>query len=246
MIARNPVKSQDTLISTPAEFWTYTDAARLEANYSATTYVNYLQAAPISTLIEIFHEYRFFIKYFISDLGILMYKAPFGKFKCIIGEIAADELGATPDKTHLALWDNFLVSLGDQPDTLSRSRYPENIRLLGQLSQWMWERPFMYSVGLRGMGAECLCQVYLSAAYKKLRANPAIIAMEQHIDWLFWDIHTGEEDMTHGEMVKAAINDLLLEEPEGLQDLVRGYNQAKDIWDKFWANLHTRYSHTSL
>ncbi|NEO87695.1 MAG: iron-containing redox enzyme family protein [Spirulina sp. SIO3F2] len=229
-------------ISTPEDFWLYTNAARLEANYSATDYVSYLQFASIQTLINIFHEYRFFIQYFINDLGLLMYKAPFGKFKCIIAEIAADELGSTPEKTHLTLWDNFLTSLGDSPDTLSTSRYPENIVLLQQLSQWVWERPFMYGVGLRGMGAECLCQIYLSAAYKKLRSNPAIIAIEQDIDWLFWDIHVGEEDITHSKLLKAAIDELLTEEPEGLNDLVLGYNQAKDIWDVFWSNLHIRYS----
>ena len=238
-------KPQSISINTPEDFWVYTDAARLEANYSATSYVNYLESAPISVLIDIFHEYRFFIKYFISDLGILMYKAPFGKFKCIIAEIAADELGATPDRTHLKLWDNFLVSLGDNSLTLSESRYPENIRMLERLSQWMLERPFMYGVGLRGMGAECLCQVYLSAAYKKLRANPAVIAMEDKIDWVFWDIHTGEEDIHHGDLVKEAINELMLDDLDSLQDIVQGYQQAKDIWDLFWSNLHDRYSHVT-
>ncbi len=229
-------------IQTIEDFWLYTDSARLETTYSATEYVDYLQAAPIATLSDIFHEYRFFIRYFISDLGILMYKSPFGKFKCMIGEIIADELGSSPDKTHLTLWDNFLISLGDNPDFLETSRYPENITLLEELSQKMWDNPFMYSVGLRGMGAECLCQIYLSAAYKKLQKNPEIVSIEKDIDWLFWEIHTGEEDITHGEMIKSAINELLAEDPNRLKDLVLGYDHAKQVWDTFWSNLHTRYA----
>ena len=246
MVEQTLVNAPNNLfVNTPEDFWKYTDRARLEASYSAATYVTYLQSAPVKTLIDIFHEYRFFIQYFISDLGLLIYKAPFGKFKCLIGAIAADELGSSPDRTHLSLWDNFLVSLGDDPETLSISRYPENIKLLERLRELMLERSFMYGVGLRGMGAECLCQIYLSAAYPKLRSNPAIIAMEHNIDWLFWDIHTGEEDITHGEMLRTAINELLIEEPEGLNDLLLGYNQAKAVWDMFWSNLYVRYSHVS-
>ncbi len=229
-------------IKTKEDFWAFADSARLEAEYGAKSYVEVLQFAPRQVLIDILHEYRFFIQYFISDLGILMFKAPFGKFKCIVAEIAADELGDSPDKTHLKLWDNFLTSLGDPSDTLEESRFPENLEVLQRLSGRMWERPFMYGVGLRGMGAECLCQVYLTAAYKKLRMNPVIIENEKNIDWLFWDIHTGEEDITHSEQIKAAINELLDDDPSGLQDLVAGYCEAKEVWDNFWSNLQSRFT----
>ena len=229
-------------ISTASEFWQLTDSARLEAEYAASNYVTYLERAPISELIHIFHEYRFFIKYFISDLGILQYKAPFGKFKCMIAQIAVDELGEEPEQCHLNLWDNFLVSLGDKREYLDNSEYPENIELLKNLSSWMLERSFMFGVGLRGMGAECLCQIYLSAAYKRLRLNPAIIEKESEIDWLFWDIHTGEEDKVHDRMVRNAIDEILHKDPTQLTGLVDGYQLAKQNWDSFWGNLHQRFA----
>jgi len=222
-------------------FWEITDTAKLEAEYDADQKLSYLETASVDVLINIFHEYRFFIKYFISDLGLLMFKAPFGKFKCMIAEIAMDELGDAPEKTHLTLWDNFLVSLGDNPDTLEESNYPANIELMEGLRQHMLDKSFFYGVGLRGMGAECLCQVYLSSAYKRLLKNPNIQAMKDQIDWVFWDIHTGEEDIEHGEMVRAAIDEMLAVDESGLRPLAEGYFHAKANWEEFWGNLYATH-----
>lgn len=239
-----PALRQLTLkdINTRQDFWDLTDTERLTAEYDANDKLKYLETASIDVLIDIFHEYRFFIKYFISDLGILLYKAPFGKFKCIVAEIAADELGSTPDKTHLMLWDNFLVSIGDDPNTLEESNYADNITILEELSALMLEKSFYYGVGLRGMGAECLCQIYLSSAYKRLVKNPNIEAIKDNVDWLFWDIHTGEEDIQHGIIVRNAIDDLLKTDTSGLRPLAEGYLRAKQNWEQFWDNLYEKHS----
>jgi hypothetical protein len=206
--------------------------------------LDYLETASVDVLIDIFHEYRFFIKYFISDLGLLIFKAPFGKFKCMIAEIAVDELGSSPEKTHLTLWDNFLVSLGDNAATLESSNYPENIELMEGLRTSMIEKSFFYGVGLRGMGAECLCQVYLSSAYKRLLKNPNIEAMKAQIDWTFWNIHTGEEDIEHGVLVREAIDEMLAVDESGLKPLAEGYLRAKDNWEEFWGNLYKTHGLT--
>jgi len=159
----------------------------------------------------------------------------------MIAQIAVDELGQRPEECHLNLWDNFLISLGDDPACLDNTEFPENIELLKNLSKWMLDRSFMFGVGLRGMGAECLCQIYLSAAYKKLRLNPAIIAKESDIDWLFWEIHTGEEDKVHDRMLRNAIDDMLQQDPSQLADLADGYQQAKQNWDSFWGHLYQQF-----
>lgn len=240
-----PVYTLDDITSRQF-FWEITDTAKLEAEYDADHKLSYLETASVDVLINIFHEYRFFIKYFISDLGLLMFKAPFGKFKCMIAEIAMDELGDAPDKTHLTLWDNFLVSLGDNPDTLEESNYPANIELMEGLRQHMLDKSFFYGVGLRGMGAECLCQVYLSSAYKRLLKNPNIQAMKDQIDWVFWDIHTGEEDIEHGEMVRAAIDEMLVVDESGLKPLAEGYFHAKANWEEFWGNLYATHGNKEV
>lgn len=223
---------------TREEFWERTSTDRLDAEYMVDEKLKYLQSATPQTLCQIFHEYRFFIKYYINDLGLLLYKAPFSKFKCMVAEIAAEELGETPDKTHLQLWDNFLTSLGVESNKLEASAHPENIDLLEDLSSLMMTRPFMYGVGLRGMGGECLCQVYLTAAHKHLLKNPYIQSNAHSIDWLFWEIHTGEVDIQHGVLVKAAIDEMIREDPSKITPLAEGYDKGKEVWDQFWTNLY--------
>ena len=222
------------------EFWEVTSTSRIKAEYMADDKLKYLQSATPETLRRIFHEYRFFIKYYINDLGILLYKVPFGGFKCLVADIAAEELGETPDKTHLQLWDNFLVSLGVDNKKLEQSSHPENIELLEGLSDLMMSESYMYGIGLRGMGGECLCQVYLTAAHKHLVQNPYVQANKTKIDWLFWDIHIGEVDIHHGEMVRDAIDKIIVDDPSLVPSLALGYNKGKEVWDKFWGNLYRK------
>ena len=156
----------------------------------------------------------------------------------MVAEIAAEELGETPDKTHLQLWDNFLISIGVDKKKLEQSSHPENIALLEELSDLMMAESYMYGIGLRGMGGECLCQVYLTAAHKHLVQNPYIQANKDKIDWLFWDIHIGEVDIHHGEMVREAIDKMIVSDPNLIPSLALGYDKGKLVWDKFWENLY--------
>lgn len=223
---------------TREQFWEITSNSRIEAEYMVDEKLKYLQTADVDTLRAIMHEYRFFIKYYINDLGILLYKVPFGSFKCMVADIAADELGDAPEKTHLQLWDNFLVSIGVDQKSLENSAHLENIALLEGLTGLMMNEPYMYGIGLRGMGAECLCQIYLTAAHKHLVKNPYIIANADKIDWLFWNIHIGEIDIHHGEMVREAIDQMIVEDPKLIPALVKGYERGKQVWDEFWDNLY--------
>lgn len=220
------------------EFWNMTSTERWEAEYEIDRNLAYLETASIETLRTIFHEYRFFIKYYINDLGLLLYKTPFSRFKCMVAEIASDELGEDADKTHLYLWDKFLISMGMTEEELEVEREPKNIRLLEGLSDLMMSETFMYAVGLRGMGAECLCQVYLAVTHKHLLRNPYVIAHKNEIDWIFWDIHTGEIDIAHGEMVRDAIDEIIVEKPETIGELAAGYLKGKETWDLFWKNIY--------
>lgn len=220
------------------QFWNLTSSSRIEAEYMVDDKLKYLQSASPEALRRIFHEYRFFIKYYINDLGILLYKVPFSEFKCMVAEIAADELGDAPEKTHLHLWDNFLVSIGVDRVKLDQSFHPENIALLEGLSELMMTEDFMYGIGLRGMGAECLCQVYLTAAHKHLVKNPYILGIKDKVDWLFWDIHIGEVDIHHGELVREAIDKMIVADPALVPPLALGYDKGKEVWDRFWDNLY--------
>nr|WP_323808720.1 iron-containing redox enzyme family protein [Nostoc sphaeroides] len=166
-----------------------------------------------------------------------MSKADYGDFKSLMAQIMAEELGnGRFKKTHLQLWDNFLTSIGIEPQIFSDSLHPENFNLLAELKQLTLNKPIGYVIGLCGMGGECLCQIYLTAMYKYITLNPYIQSNKETIDWEFWNIHIGEEDIRHRVMVKNAINEIIQAEPSHLPDLAAGYQKAKSNWDEFWGN----------
>ena len=231
-----------TEITTADQFWQLVDHAKVIAEYDADHKLDYLRTASLETLRFVFHEYRFFIKYFINDLGSLIAKAPFGDFKCVLGEILAGELGANAEETHLYLWDQFLLSIGDNPDTLEASRIPFVIDIMEDYSRKLQEHSFLYGVGLRGSGSECLCSLWLKSAYQRLRQNPNIKAIEDRVDWTFWEIHTGEADAEHGDLIRDQIGQLMADSPADIPDLAAGYLHAKASWDKFWGYLYEAYT----
>lgn len=87
-----------------------------------------------------------------------------------------------------------------------------------------------------GMGAECLCQIYLSIMYEFMMKNPYFQARKQSLNLDFWDFHAGEADIEHREKVQKLINETIGEDPSCLQELSTGYFQAKAHWDLFWEN----------
>ena len=87
------------------------------------------------------------------------------------------------------------------------------------------------------MGGECLCQTYLSVMHEYLRLHPYMREHENDIDWEFWTIHTGEQDIVHGEMTRRAIDDYLCDEPDALPELAQGYERSITAWNRFWLNI---------
>lgn len=111
------------------------------------------------------------------------------------------------------------------------------MQILEQRWQLTFTQPLTYVIGLWGMGGECLCQVYLTAVYKNLIKNPYIQENKEKIDWEFWKIHTGEADIRHRLLVRESINRILEANPDGVEELAQGYQNAKDLWETFWGNI---------
>ena len=88
------------------------------------------------------------------------------------------------------------------------------------------------------MGGECLCQIYLTAMYKFITQNPYLQANQGAIDWEFWRIHIGEEDIHHRHQVRQAINEIVEQDPTCIANLAAGYQTAKSNWDSFWDNSY--------
>ncbi len=94
------------------QFWQLANDTRLETEYLTAQNLQYLQTAPIEVIRQICLQYRYFVRDYPNNLSILIAKLPYGKLKSLMAQILAEELGSGQfQKTHLTLWDNFLVVL---------------------------------------------------------------------------------------------------------------------------------------
>ena len=221
------------------EFWLMADTTRTQTEYLADAKLKALEHASLDTLKRVFLQYRYFTIFYISDLALLVYRLPFGKLRSLLADFLNDELGNGHfEQAHHQVYDNFLMSIGIPERELERKANQANLSLLGEIRELVLEGSPWYGVGLRGMGGECLCQVYLSAMHAHFVKNPVIQEMKERLDWAFWEIHTGDIDIAHRELLRAAITEMVDREPQVLEELVGGYRKSKDVFDQFWNNIY--------
>lgn len=219
-------------------FWEIADSTRVHTEYLADQRLRSLRTASMPLLRKIFVQYRFFTIYYITDMALLVHRLPFGKLRSLLAEFLNDELGNGDSLlAHPQLYDDFLVSIGTNPATIAESAYVPNLNLLEDISAMMVTESPAYAVGLRGLGGECLCQLYLAAMHVHFIENPEIKAIFDKIDWRFWDIHTGEVDISHRLRLRAAIDEEMARAPELAADIRGGYEKSKYAWDAFWVNI---------
>lgn len=224
------------------DFWIIADDTRLETEYLVDEKLHYLQVASLDTLQNICLQYRYFIKEYPDNLSVLVSKLPYGKMKSLLAQILAEELGEGDHRlTHLRLFDDFLLSINIGEDVLESSINQENNILLNEIKQLTLNKSAAYTIGLCGMGGECLCQIYLTNMYKNLIKNPYIKDNKKIIDWEFWNIHVGDTDVTHRKLVRQGINEIADADPSCVSDLAAGYQKAKNNWDTFWGNVYKAY-----
>ena len=224
---------------TREEFWALADETKLRSEYTINDDLRWMTEVTQSELRELFAEYRVFTIQFADDLSLLVAKLPHGKLKSMMAELVYEELGeGDPDRSHLKLLDDFIVSLGAPREELGRQTMPENLALLQVQRNLVLEKPSTYGVALRGMGGECICQTYLTVMHDYLCENSYIKENKSSLDWRWWDIHTGEVDIGHNQMVKAAIDDLMREDPDSIDELASGYRRAKELLEGFWENIY--------
>ena len=218
-------------------FWQFADQAKEATEALAAQKMKALTHMPVDALREFCTQYRFFTIEYISDLALLLAKLPFGGLRSLLSQILSEELGeGDADRAHPQIYDRFLASIGVGHERLDRG-LPANREILGRLTDELWRRDAAFGVGLRGMGGECLCQTYLSVMFEHLREHPYMRENADRIDWEFWTIHTGEEDIVHGELTRAAIDRYILDKPEALPDLAQGYERSITAWNHFWQNI---------
>jgi len=218
-------------------FWRNADNAKEATEALAEQKMQVLPELSVEALRQFCTQYRFFTIDYISDLALLLAKLPFGGLRSLLSEILAEELGeGDADKAHPAIYDRFLASIGVKSEQL-QGRLPANRIILGGLTGELRRRGPAFGVGLRGMGGECLCQTYLSVMFRHLRAHPYMREHANRVDWEFWTIHTGEQDIVHGELTRRAIDDYIRQDAGVLPDLAEGYERSITAWNLFWQNI---------
>jgi len=218
------------------QFWELADESKLNAQYSSDTKLEFLKHASAKEVRKICLQYRFFVHNYPNNLSTLVGKLPYGDLKTLLGQILAEELGSGKAKdAHIVWYDRFLRSIGVDEDALEHSLYPENAELLADIEEHSKTKSFEFVTGLVGMGAECLCQIYLTNMHKYIVQNDFIKELGDDVDWHFWDFHIGEEDIAHRLLVRNAINGMVME-PKSVLELSEGYEFAKKTWDEFWVN----------
>lgn len=218
------------------EFWKLADESKLNAQYSSDKKLEFLKHASAKDVRKICVQYRYFVDNYPNNLSLLVSKLPYGPLKSLLAQILAEELGSgKSEDAHIVWYDRFLKSIGVSDEELKTSLYPENKALLEDIRDRCENKSFEYVIGLCGMGGECLCQIYLTNMHKYLIQNEFIKEVNDQIDWKFWIFHIGEEDVAHRQLVRKAINKMILS-PKSIADLSAGYTWAKKTWDDFWTN----------
>ncbi len=219
------------------QFWKMADAAQSETERLANSKFGNIAHCDVDTLRKLLVQYRFFTIYYISDLSYLVAKLPFGKLRSFMAHVLDEELGSGDERqAHPEVYDSFLRSIGVDERALEAG-ISDNLAMLEEIQQALLREPYPYGVGLRGMGGECMCQVYLANLHGHLVHNPYIQANRDNVDWRFWDIHVGPLDVHHREETRALLDQLILSTPELSRQISDGYQASIRTWDQFWTNI---------
>lgn len=223
-------------------FWTLADDLQRQTVDHAGALFAFVETASPPRLFSLLAEYRSFTDYYIADIALLIARLPPGRMRSFLADILFDELGSgDAAQAHPQLYDDFLASLRIEHPPHQRLPLAANLSLLDAARAALVApgASAAYGVGLRGMGGECVCQVYLARLHEHLVRNPYIREHHDRIDWIFWDLHVGEHDIAHREKLRALIGEQIGGMDAGsVAELERGYRDSMAAWQSFWGHIH--------
>lgn len=235
---------QNTIDWSPAaadQFWNHADELQQRTLEHAEDLFAFAEIADPHQLFTLLLQYRFFTIYYIPDLAILIARMGDGRLRSFFADILSDELGyGDPLKAHPRLYDDFLNSIKVADQDFDGLALKSNIELLDGIRRKLIDQDsdINVAVGLRGMGGECVCQVYLARFYHHIIKNPHIKSRHKQIDWRFWDLHVGEHDIEHRIKTREIIHEEILSQGTGaLTGLWNGYYESMVSWSAFWTNI---------
>lgn len=223
-------------------FWNLADDLQRQTVDHAGALFAFVETASPPRLFSLLAQYRCFTDYYIADIALLIARLPPGRMRSFLADILFDELGSgDAAQAHPQLYDDFLSSLGIGHDARERMPLADNLALLDAARARLVAPGASpaYGVGLRGMGGECVCQVYLAKLYEHLIRNPYVRERSDRIDWTFWELHVGEHDIAHREKLRALIGEEIGGmDAGGVAELERGYRESMAAWQAFWSHIH--------
>lgn len=227
-------------------FWAHAELGVLKAKFAVAREMAILPRLPIQALRAIALQYRYFTQAFVTDLARLIVRCPESRLRSLLGQLVDEELGeGDPELAHLRLYDRFLASIGaiDDHEPLATRIHPRVRELIGALSERTQQRSLYYAIGMRGLGGECVCGVYFSVMNVHLRQHPFVVEHAQRIDWRFWDIHAGDADEQHNQLVRAAVAEILLDgTSDAIAEVSAGFAYGTQVWDEFWSTLYADHA----
>lgn len=232
------------------QFWQLADELQDRTIDHARQLFVFAESAQPDELRSLLIQYRFFTSYYIPDIAILIARLRDGRLRSFLAHVLSDELGCgDPLKAHPRLYDDFLESIGTATDGLDTLALSRNVEVLDQVRSKLLDPEVSpaYGVGLRGMGGECVCQIYLSRFYQHIMKNRYIQDRKAQIDWRFWDLHVGEHDIEHRRLTRELINEEIVVRDSGmLADLGKGYYESMASWSAFWDNIFDAVKRTKV
>jgi hypothetical protein len=226
---------------TSEEFWRVADELQRATLSEATELFSCVPSLSPEELRSVLIQYRYFTVYYIPDLSLLITRMKNEVLRSFLADILWDELGrGNSALAHPRLYDDFMKSIGASDYHIQSSALTSNIALLDDARRQLvspynrWE----FGVGLRGMGGECVCQVYIARLYEQLIKNPFIATHNRDIDWRFWSLHVGDHDIQHGHATRAVIDREVVQlGGSGLLALGTGFGYSMKSWRLFWRNI---------
>ena len=144
------------------------------------------------------------------------------------------------ENNHVALLDAFMVSLGASQEFCASPalELAPNLALLDDITGKVQHESINYAVGLRGMGAEFLCQVYLTAIFDLSEQNPHFLARKDELDLRFEQLHRGPVEAEHRIQMRDWIAELSMRDIESLEELKAGYEYGRRSFHTFFDNIY--------
>ncbi len=228
------------------QFWDQTDEATVAEEIYAQDSLRRLADCCKEEMLLLFRHYRLFTIRHIDDLCWVLARLPFSEFKAFVSKVLFEEFGMETEQgylnNHVHLLDAFMVSLGadqsfcEDPELELKS----NMDLLDELTCRVKENSIAYAIGLRGMGTECLCRVYLTTIFNITEKNPYFIKNKPHLDLRFEQLHLGSVEAEHRIQMRERIADIIRKEPSLLPELKAGYEYARCSFHKFFENIYSQ------